>query len=455
MKIKKCCTAVITALITATLFCAATVSCGERGDEKNPPHEIPYNAFYDADNWETMTNNSGASLDTGEKPVSLYDGSIRFFRANQAYELGDKSNDTVSFLLKATHDFSIWLNSSSKDNGVNNSYRLVHADNELSLVVSDKPNEAAAVVSSTYESGQWNRFDIDFITENNVTRIVVNVNDEPAALSPGKNISEVKVENDILFHYAPESFKTGGWFAVKVWDACDYVQLKPVELAVEADVPIVAVIGDSITEGSGVSNSYIDSYPSQMQKMLGKDYNVINFGKSGRTARTDLPSDGSAPVGWLDNLQWQGVKAIVPDIAIINIGTNDSKTSLYPKTTAENFKEAYERIIDEVIKVNPKTKIYLCTSAYAYSSDFTINNGNIESIIVPVQKQVAEERGYPIIDIHEITKNKSALFPDGIHPNSKGYTMLAEVFTKVIKDGVSSLTSEFLDDVNTRYNDEA
>lgn len=301
MKIKKC-TAIISVLITAALCCAVTVSCGDNNVQKTP-HKIPYNAFYDADNWEFMTNNSGASLDSGEKAVSLSDGSIRFFRANQAYELGDMSNDTVSFLIKATHDFSIWLNSSSKDNTVNDSYRLVHTGNELRLVVSDNPNAAAAVISSTYKSGQWNRFDIDFITENNVTRIAVNVNDESATLSPGGNITDVKVENDMLIHYAPESFTTGGWFAVKVWDACDYVQLKPTELAAEFDVPTVAVIGDSITEGSGAANFYSDSYPSQMQVMLGKDYNVVNFGKSGRTARTDLPADGGNPVGWLDNLQ--------------------------------------------------------------------------------------------------------------------------------------------------------
>lgn len=68
---------------------------------------------------------------------------------------------------------------------------------------------------------------------------------------------------------------------------------------------------------------------------------------------------------------------------------------------------------------------------------------------------MAEERGYPVIDLHEITKNKSALFPDGIHPNSKGYTMIAEVMSKVIAGGASALTDEFLNDIDARYNDAA
>lgn len=420
-------------------------------DDDESKREIPYNAFYDATKWEYMTNNSGASVDSGEIPVSLADGSIRFFRTNQAYQLGDKTNATVSFLLKATHDFSIWFNSSSKDNSSNNSYRLVHQNNELRIVLSSSPNQAAAVISSTYQSGEWNRFDVKFETVDNVTRMQISVNGEIATLTAGGYTTNVAVQDNVFIHDATD-FQTGGWFVVKVWYANDYVQLKPVELSDVEDVPIIAAIGDSITAGSGASNTYTESYPAQMQTMLGKDYNVINFGMSGRTARTDLPADGN-PTGWMDNLQWQGVKALVPDIAIVKLGTNDSKTSNRPVTTINNFKSALDYIINMLLEVNPYMDIYICTSAYAYSSAYNINNANIASIIAPVQRQVAEEQGLPLIDLYEITQNKSGLFPDGIHPNKRGYTMFAEVLSKVIVEGVDALTDDFLNDINTRYND--
>ncbi|MCH5163137.1 MAG: hypothetical protein J1G38_06585 [Clostridiales bacterium] len=455
MRLKK----FIACFLSAVMFAAVCVCIAACGDGKEPPkkeppkREIPYNAFYDATLWEYMTNNSGASLDTGEKPVSLADGSIRFYRANQAYELGDMTNDTISFMLKGTNDWSIWLNSSSKDNTKNNSYRLVRTGGELRLVISSSPNQAAAAVVSTYETGEWNRFDVEFSTDEDATRIEIFVNGERAELKARENKTDVRLEDDALYHYAPESFTTGGWFVVKVWYANDYVQLKPVELDDVDDVPVIAAIGDSITYGSTAGNVYTESYPAQMQTMLGKDYNVVNFGMSGRTARTDLPADGGNPVGWIDNLQWKGVQAIVPDIAIVKLGTNDSKTGLKTATTKENFRAAFERILDELVEVNPDMKIYICTSAQAYSSSWTINNGNITNIIVPVQRQVAEERGLPIIDLNEITKNKSKLFSDGIHPSTKGYTMLAEVISTVITKGVDGLTADYLSDIDARYND--
>lgn len=445
-------TALIVSVIMIVAVGVIVVACDKPNDDELP-REIPYNAFYDATQWEYMTNNAGKTPDTGELPVSLADGSIRFYRTNQAYQLGNKTNDTISFMLKATHDWSIWLNSSSKDNNENSSYRLEHKDGQLQLVVSTNPSQTAAVISSTYTSGKWNCFDVTFTTEGNVTQIAIAVNGDSATFTAGADRTNVSVEDYVVYHYMPTDFKTGDWFAVKVWNANNYVQLKPVDLADVADVPIVAAIGDSITEGSGTSNSYTESYPAQMQTMLGKDYNVINFGMSGRTARTDLPADNGNPTGWIDNLQWQGVQAIVPDIAIVKLGTNDSKTSHRPATTAESFKAALDYILDELIAVNPDMKIYLCTSAYAYSSAWAINNDNIASVIVPVQRQIAEERNLPLIDMYEITQSKSALFPDGIHPNVRGYTMFAEVLAKVITDDVSALTADFLNDINARYND--
>lgn len=45
----------------------------------------------------------------------------------------------------------------------------------------------------------------------------------------------------------------------------------------------VACVGNSITRGYGLANPDNDSYPSQLQKLLGENYNVQNFGHSGAT----------------------------------------------------------------------------------------------------------------------------------------------------------------------------
>ena len=45
----------------------------------------------------------------------------------------------------------------------------------------------------------------------------------------------------------------------------------------------VACVGNSITYGSGIKNRDKDSYPAQLQRLLGDEYEVVNFGRGGRT----------------------------------------------------------------------------------------------------------------------------------------------------------------------------
>ncbi len=442
----------------------------EPGDEEDVPVLSELDSkFYTASNWEYMTNNDGAEQDGGDIVYSLADGSVKFHRANQAINYGDLTNATVSFMLKGTNDWSIWFNSSSPDNNNNSSYRLAYAYSGLRIALSSAPEQAAAnIVDTSYAKGEWNRFDVVFSTTENadgqkVTAVKVYVNGERAALAAGDNTSPaINVEGNVLTHTQPAMFSTGTYIAVKVWEAENYVQIKPVAKAEEEDVPVIAAIGASITEGAGAGNFYTESYPAQLQNALGGSYNVVNFGKSGRTVRTDTGTDtDGTPVPWLQNRQWTGVQAIVPDIAIINMGTNDSKTTYNPAVDTEDglkenkvkFAEAYNHLLDELLAVNPDMRIIICTVPYAYSGIYDINNDNIANIIAPVQREIAEERGMELVDLYEITQNKSLLFGDGVHPGTRGYAMFAEVLSKTVVEGVDALTPEFLADIDERYND--
>lgn len=431
------------------------------GDPENKPEDKPEDKekapeaseldakFYDASNWVYMTNNNGESLDGGNIPYTMADGSIKFHNANQAIEMGDFTNATVSFMLKATNDFSIWLNSSSIDNANNSSYRLNYAYGQLRIALSSAPELAAAVISEeNYVKGDWNRFDVVFSTEDGVCEIKVYVNGYRAELSAGDNTTPmVSVDDNILTHTQPAMFTTGNYVVVKVWEAHNFVQLKPVAKAEEEDLPIIACIGASITEGAGATNFYLESYPAQLQNALEGNYNVVNFGNSGKTVRTDLGDS----VAWLKQHQWTGVQAIVPDIAILNIGTNDSKTSNSPATTYDSFHAAYKHLVDELLKVNPEMKIIVCTVPYAYSDIWDINNDNIANIIAPVQRAIAEEYGFELIDLYEYTQNKAHLFPDGVHPSTEGYEMIVKIIKKALLEGDEALTEEFINAINAEY----
>lgn len=430
------------------------------GQPDDKPTLAELNAkVYDASNWEYMTNNNGASNDGGDIVYALNDGSVKFHRANQAVNIGEKLTN-ASFMIKSTHDFKLWFNSNGKDNANNNSYRLSYEYGELRISVSTAGDKSAARVTSTFELGKWNRIDIEFeeavdaATERTVCSIKLYVNGERATLAAGENTTQITVADNVLKHTQVGSFKTGTWLVAKVWDACDFFQIKPVANADVKDVPIIAAIGASITEGAGASNFYTESYPAQLQNKLGGAYNVVNFGKSGRTVRTDTGVDANGePVPWLQNKQWGGVQAIVPDIAIINMGTNDSKSSNDPATTKENFAAAYNHLLDELLAVNSDMRIIICTVPYAYSSIYDISNDNIRDIVAPVQREIAAERDMELVDLYEITQNKSLLFGDGVHPGTRGYAMFVEVLSKVIAEGDEALTKEFLDAIDAEYND--
>ena len=82
----------------------------------------------------------------------------------------------------------------------------------------------------------------------------------------------------------------------------------------------VACIGNSITYGARIKNRDRDSYPAVLSRMLGEAYWVKNFGVSART----LLNKGDNP--YMNEKAYQDALAFNPNIVVIKLGTNDSKS---------------------------------------------------------------------------------------------------------------------------------
>ena len=82
----------------------------------------------------------------------------------------------------------------------------------------------------------------------------------------------------------------------------------------------VACVGNSITFGAGIANRDRDSYPSVLGQMLGRGYEVRNFGFSART----MLMKGDHP--YMKEQMFQDALKYNPDIVVIKLGTNDSKS---------------------------------------------------------------------------------------------------------------------------------
>lgn len=145
---------------------------------------------------------------------------------------------------------------------------------------------------------------------------------------------------------------------------------------------------------------------------------MLNCGESGAT----MQRDGNKP--YWSQKDFQNVMAYNPDMVIIMLGTNDSKTNIW---NAQSYKRDYQLMIDTLNSLASQPEIYLCLPPPAYSSNWNISDSTIRESVVPIIEEIASRNNLPVIDIHKGLSNKSELFHDGIHPNDKGKRIMAEM----------------------------
>ena len=127
-------------------------------------------------------------------------------------------------------------------------------------------------------------------------------------------------------------------------------------LAGAADEPIrIACIGDSLTQGAKV-NAATESYPAQLQKILGPHFTVKNFGVGGATMmRRGKPTAfGQLPRALAFN----------PNIIVVAFGTNDSRSrGVDYWNHIDEFVPDATAIIDQLAALPTSPRILLCLPA--------------------------------------------------------------------------------------------
>lgn len=193
-----------------------------------------------------------------------------------------------------------------------------------------------------------------------------------------------------------------------------------------ANAKLVVCVGDSITYGSGISNRDYNSYPAQLGRMLQKfdnQWQTQNFGVSGAT----LLRNADKP--YVQESAYNQALAARPDAVIIKLGTNDSKS--WNWVHKDDFESDYSFLIDAFAELPSKPKIWICYPVPAFSDNFGISNAVIKDEIIPLISQVAELKDVELIDLYTAMSDTSALFPDGIHPNTEGAKLIAEAIAPI------------------------
>ncbi len=200
----------------------------------------------------------------------------------------------------------------------------------------------------------------------------------------------------------------------------------------------VACVGNSITWGHGIQDRSHNTYPAQLQQLLGDGFDVRNFGNNGKCAQDEADDPYTKTKEYADAL------AFLPDIVIIKLGTNDSKPQNWKDT--KRFKRGLEKIAVSFSKLSSNPRIIMALPASAFSHAWAINYSIITAGIIPACQQIAAHHKWQVVDLHQKTSTLSNLFPDGIHPNETGAGIIAQAIRDAIREDANRPQGTFYSD---------
>ena len=182
----------------------------------------------------------------------------------------------------------------------------------------------------------------------------------------------------------------------------------------------VACIGNSITYGAGLPDREKQAYPAQLQQMLGKRYEVGNFGKSGAT----LLNRGHRP--YMQQQEFRDALRFAADIAVIHLGINDTDPRNWPHHR-DAFVSDYLSLIDSLRSANPDVRILIARLSPISDRHARFLSGTRDwhAEIQTAIEAVARCADVQLIDFHAPLYPYPHLLPDALHPTAEGATLLA------------------------------
>lgn len=182
----------------------------------------------------------------------------------------------------------------------------------------------------------------------------------------------------------------------------------------------VACVGDSITVSPGPGQDY----PAQLQLMLGTNWDVRNFGVSGRT----LLRKGDFPY-WLESA-FTNAQAFQPDVVVILLGANDSKPHNWKYH--DEFARDYADLVNVFRNLAGKPRIYVCRpTPVPEPGNYGINEATEQQQINMID-YLADTMKLNEIDLYSPLKDRPQFFPDRVHPNAEGAVAMAKVVEQAL-----------------------
>lgn len=188
----------------------------------------------------------------------------------------------------------------------------------------------------------------------------------------------------------------------------------------------IAFVGDLITVGVGVDDPFEDSYPIQLNCLLGS---------SGYEVNSALGISGAAiwrhsPLPYVTTTQYCKAVCWPADVLVVCLGSNDTVNPM-TDTFKEQFIEDYCRLLSELQKNSPTVKTFICKIPPIFGEENAIF-AEVVPEINDLIDEVANSCGAVLIDLNTPFTSREDLFTDGIHPNEMGARLIAETVYNAI-----------------------
>lgn len=180
----------------------------------------------------------------------------------------------------------------------------------------------------------------------------------------------------------------------------------------------VACIGDSLTRGYLLEDA--QSYPAQLQQLLGAQYEVRNFGHTSSYVIDDGPVEYRNTEDYTAAIQYDA------DILIFMFGANDvgayNFTPLY-------FQNQYRELIDSFRQTKKHPKIYLIIAPDSRDLHF----GLIQQTIQPVMTLGQQLSAIVINPYYLFLGHPEDYLSDGLHLTGTAYGKLAQLVLRALQ----------------------
>ena len=186
----------------------------------------------------------------------------------------------------------------------------------------------------------------------------------------------------------------------------------------------VACIGNGLTYGTGINKRELNSYPAQLQRILGDNYLVRNFGVEGSTIYKDDEKS------FRKSAQYQASLDFEPEIIIFSFGLEEAKITGNGQEV--NFVKDYKEMVFRYFNLPTALRTIVLTPAPSFDTFGTLDNRVIKNTIMPAIEEVAFSTSSEIVNIYSLLSSGGANYADNINLSAIGANKIARNIYEIL-----------------------